>query len=132
MNSAGQAILSHSHAALFLLGTLTGLLMLRMKVVWGWLATALSHQGEPSTKRISMFLAALGVVTSGVAIGWACGKWIHEKGDLGGGAVAALLVAMSALCAAAHIAYRKPDLGGLPGFKPDQEPKKDAPPPGAP
>lgn len=71
-----------------------------------------------STKRGVMIASAAVLLVIAMMIGFACGLWIGMEGDLGWGAVFALLSIVGTLAALADRAYRKPEfpfpLGGKP------------------
>ena len=71
-----------------------------------------------STKRGVMIASASVLLIIALMIGFACGLWIAMEGDLGWGAVFALVSIIGTLAALADRAYRKPEfpfpLGGKP------------------
>ena len=75
-----------------------------------WLQRTLSgtFTGQPSTKRHIVFIAAMVLCLVTLAIGGACAYWIATKGDLGGGATAALTFIGGITATLAGAAYRKP------------------------
>lgn len=71
-----------------------------------------STTGSLSTKRVSMLLATVALIASLLAVAAACARWINGSGDLGAGAVAALLGLASSVGLLAGISYRKAEHRG--------------------
>lgn len=80
-----------------------------MPPVPGFLVRAFSHLGEPSSKRVIAGWAAVTLCLVFLGIGVACAVCIHQKGDLGSGAVAALTFSGGCVVTLAGVVFRKPD-----------------------
>ena len=76
--------------------------------------------GNPSTKRVSVLLATVALVVSLLATAAACARWINGRGDLGAGAVAALLGLASSVGLLAGISYRKQETRAMAEAPPAQ------------
>lgn len=75
----------------------------------GFLKEAFSYWGTPSSKRIIAGVSAGALCIVFLAIGRSCAKWILYHGDLGAGALGALVSSGGLVAALAGIAYRKSD-----------------------
>lgn len=59
-----------------------------------------------------MFLAsAFALIVSMLGLTWSCARWIIGSGDLGAGAVGALLGIAASVAALAGVGYRKGEVG---------------------
>lgn len=65
-----------------------------------------------SVKRTIMFWSGWSLMAGGMVVITPAGVWIWQHGDLGGGAVAAVIAAFGAIAGGAGIAYRKPGAEG--------------------
>jgi len=74
-----------------------------------YLKRAFSHLDTPSSKRIIAGVSSGVLCIVFLAIGRSCAKWILYHGDLGTGAMGALVFSGGLIAALAGIAYRKPD-----------------------
>lgn len=74
-----------------------------------WLIRFLTQGCPESSRRLVLVWAAAitGLVTFG--IGWAITYRVADTGDVGSGAVAALVLSTGTLCTLAGVAHRKPD-----------------------
>ena len=75
----------------------------------GFLKRAFSHLGTPSSKRVITGVSSGVLCIVFIAIGRSCAKWILYHGDLGAGAMGALVFSGGLVATLAGIAYRKPD-----------------------
>lgn len=78
-----------------------------------WLQRTLtsSTTGNPSTKRLVFLLASVALMVSLMGLTFACARWIIGAGDLGAGAVGALLGVAGSVAALAGVGYRKNEVG---------------------
>ena len=78
-----------------------------------WLQRTLtsSTTGAPSTKRLVFVVAAVSLVVCLLTLTGACARWIVGSGDLGTGAVGALLGIAASVAALAGVGYKKPEVG---------------------
>ena len=65
--------------------------------------------GNPSSKRIIAGVSSGVLCIVFLAIGRSCAKWILYHGDLGAGAMGALVFSGGLVATLAGVAYRKPD-----------------------
>jgi hypothetical protein len=81
--------------------------------VIGWIQRTLtsSTTGNPSTKRLVFLLASAALIVSLLGLTFACARWIIGAGDLGAGAVGALLGVAGSVAALAGVGYRKNEVG---------------------
>lgn len=79
----------------------------------GWIQRTLtsSTTGNPSTKRTVFLLASVALIVSLLGLTFACARWIIGSGDLGAGAVGALLGIAASVAALAGVGYRKNEVG---------------------
>lgn len=80
----------------------------------GFLREAFSHWGTPSSKRVIAGVSSGVLCIVFLAIGRSCAKWILYHGDLGAGAMGALVFSGGLVATLAGIAYRKPDAAPAP------------------
>ena len=74
-----------------------------------FLSAAFSHWGTPSSRRIIAGVSSGVLCIVFLAIGRSCAKWILYHGELGTGAMGALVFSGGLVATLAGIAYRKPD-----------------------
>lgn len=79
----------------------------------GWIQRTLtsSTTGAPSTKRLVFLASASALIVSMLGLTWSCARWIIGSGDLGAGAVGALLGVAGSVAALAGVGYRKGEVG---------------------
>ena len=80
-------------------------------IAWIQRTLTSSTTGNPSTKRLVFVVAALALVVSLLALTFACARWVIGAGDLGAGAVGALLGIAASVAALAGVGYRKGEVG---------------------
>jgi len=81
--------------------------------VIAWIQRTLtsSATGAPSTKRLVFLASASALIVSMLGLTWSCARWIIGSGDLGSGAVGALLGVAGSVAALAGVGYRKNEVG---------------------
>lgn len=93
-----------------------------------WLQRTLtsSTTGAPSTKRLVFMVAAVSLVVCLLILTGACARWIVGSGDLGTGAVGALLGIAASVAALAGVGYKKSEVGAAAPSAPDGTPNRNA------
>ena len=91
-------------------------------IAWIQRTLTSSTTGNPSTKRLVFVVAALALVVSLLALTFACTRWVIGAGDLGAGAVGALLGVAGSVAALAGVGYRKNEVGAEAPSAPGGEP----------
>ncbi len=80
-------------------------------IAWIQRTLTSSATGNPSTKRLVFVVAAVSLVVCLLILTGACARWIVGSGDLGTGAVGALLGIAASVAALAGVGYKKPEVG---------------------
>ncbi len=80
-------------------------------IAWIQRTLTSSATGNPSTKRLVFVVAAVSLVVCLLTLTGACARWIVGSGDLGTGAVGALLGIAASVAALAGVGYKKPEVG---------------------
>jgi hypothetical protein len=80
--------------------------------LYDWLGKVLSSgtTGQPSSKRLIALLATLSLILTSQFVGIMCAKHIFMTGDIGTGAVSALLGLATILASLAGVAYSKKEV----------------------
>ena len=78
----------------------------------GFLSRLIRQDTPEDPKRLVLILSALGLIVGFLVLAVPAAVKIYQTGDLGGGAVAALLGASGPLAGLAGFAHKKPDETG--------------------
>lgn len=92
---------------------------MNLKSLLEYLAKAFSDSktGSPSSKRLIALFASTALIASLELLSVMCAKWVYQHGDLGSGAVTALLGLAASVAGLAGVAYRKPETISKPNQK---------------